>query len=765
MATPTQQMFAVAPATGQASLTGEQKHLLVGKARWISAVAEAGQPVVPTICITRSAWQALQEERKGEEVRLRTAWVATLFKLVGKDEVPPPLVVRTSAARHSPGLMRARTGITAPEQHADSVDPRMPLARAIDEAFESYASGEPVWAGVREQVRRDQQIVIVQAMAEGEFLEFASRDLNTGALGPAPLAGRRLPQLPGNTADIALAIDQAAGAHMNCLVAAESGQARLVSARAGAASAAAELEAAVDRVDRGFWSPREAVMRVDAERLPQLLHPRLANDGATQPLGSGVGVSPGAASGEIVFTAEDATRVRARGKHCILVAMETGPADIDGMQAATGILTARGGQNSHAAIIARVSGKACVAGVRALHVDPVEMTCRIGQTELRAGQKITIDGTDGTVFAGALPLSKPHIGGAIANLLNWSDGSRTIAVRTNVETVESANTALSFGAEGIGLARSEHMFFTPERMVALRRLILSESEADRADALKGLVDYQSGDYAALFRIMEGKPVNVRLFDPPLHEFLPRSEEDIEETAASLGLSSRVLRQRLERLAEVNPMLGHRGCRLAITYPEILEMQVHALLAGARTAMAEMDAPVALEIMVPFVTSSREVSWLRDQIDTIAKREQSQSGQHVDYAFGTMIELPRAALRAGDIAPMVDFFSFGTNDMTQTTYGISRDDAPAFLATYKRKGLYDEDPFSTIDQRGVGELIRIAIERGRTANPDLTIGICGEHAGDPASVRFFAGLGIDYISCSPYRVPVARLALAQAQQQG
>ncbi len=764
MATAAQQMFAIAPAFGEASLTGEQRHLLVGKARWVSAVNEAGQPVVPTICLTRAAWNALQDERKTDDARLRTAWIATLFKLVGRDEPMPLLAVRTSAPHHSPGLMRARTGIVSPTRPEDSVDPARPLGRAINEAFASYASDEPVWTNVREQVRREQQIIIVQAMAEGSFLDFSSRDLQTGAIGPAPVAGARLPALPANVSEIALAIDRVAGAHMTCLVAVNNGKATLVSARPSAASAAADLEAAVDRVERGFWSPREAVMRVEAERLPQLLHPRLVADGDRQPLATGIGVSPGAASGMIVFTADDASRVKARGKHCILVAVETGPADIDGMKAATGILTARGGQNSHAAIIARVSGKACVAGVRAMQVDPVEMTCRIGDTELRAGQQITIDGTDGTIFAGALPLSQPHIGGAIGNLLNWSDGSRTIAVRTNVESVDSAKTALSFGAEGIGLARSEHMFFTPERMVALRRLILSENENDRAAALKGLVDYQSGDYAALFKIMQGKPVNVRLFDPPLHEFLPRSDEDIEETASSLGLQVRALRQRLERLAEVNPMLGHRGCRLAITYPEVLEMQVHALLAGARAAAGDTGEPVDLEIMVPFVTSSREVNWLRNEVAAITKRDKLAMSQPVDYRFGTMIELPRAALRAGDIAPMVDFFSFGTNDLTQTTYGISRDDAPAFLASYKRKGLYDEDPFTTIDQRGVGELIKIAIERGRTANPNLKIGICGEHAGDPASIRFFAGLGVDYISCSPYRVPVARLALAQAQQQ-
>lgn len=764
MATAAQQMFAIAPAFGTASLTGEQKQLLVGKARWIFAVSEAGQPVVPTICITRAAWQALKNEHAEGGTKLRAAWVATLYKLVGDDGVPPPLAVRTSAARHIQGLMRARTHIPAPARPEDSNDVLQKLGDAIEQAFASYAADGPVWAGTREQVRQDQKIVIIQATIEGPFQEFASRDLQTGAMGPAAASSTKLQPLPHNAEDIARAIDRVAGSHMTCLVAHQGDKAVLVSARVLPASADAELEAAVDRVELGFWSPRNAVTKVEVERLPQLLHPRLAANPSTKPIGTGVGVSPGAASGKIVFTAEDASRVRARGQHCILVATETGPGDIDGMQAATGILTARGGQNSHAAIIARVSGKACVAGMRALHVDPVEMMCRIGETELRAGQSITIDGTDGTVYAGALPLSQPHIGGAIAKLLNWSDGSRTIAVRTNVETVESAKTALSFGAEGIGLARSEHMFFSPERLVALRRLILSENEEDRSAALRGLVDYQTGDYAALFGIMSGKPVTVRLFDPPLHEFLPRSDDDIEETAASLGLVPRALRQKLERLAEVNPMLGHRGCRLAISHPEILQMQVHALFAGAKAAARENGQPVDLEIMVPFVTSSREVGWVRTEVEAIAKKERASTGQEVNYAFGTMIELPRAALRAGDIAPLVDFFSFGTNDLTQTTYGISRDDAPAFLASYKRRGLYDEDPFSSIDQRGVGELITLAIERGRAANPNLKIGICGEHAGDPTSVHFFAGLGIDYVSCSPYRVPIARLALAQAQQK-
>ncbi len=334
-------------------------------------------------------------------------------------------------------------------------------------------------------------------------------------------------------------------------------------------------------------------------------------------------------------------------------------------------------------------------------------------------------------------------------------------MRTNAETVESALTALSFGAEGIGLARSEHMFFSPERMVALRRVILSEDEDDRSRAINGLVDYQTGDYSALFATMHGRPVTVRLFDPPLHEFLPRSDEDIEETAAQLGLAVRALRLRLERIAEVNPMLGHRGVRLAITYPELLQMQVQALMAGVREASERQSEPVAVEIMVPFVSTASEVAWVRERVNAIAANSGLLRTDRVKLSFGTMIELPRACLRAGDIAHMVDFISFGTNDLTQSTFGISRDDAPTFLAAYQRKGIYERDPFVTIDEKGVGEMIGIAISRGRAANPTLKIGICGEHAGDPTSLRYFSGLGVDYVSCSPYRVPVARLTLAQA----
>jgi pyruvate,orthophosphate dikinase len=747
------EMFAIAPAYGSAGLSTAQQVMLTGKARWLHAAAEAGFPVNPTIVLTRAAWEALQAERRLADNRLRRHWVATLFRLVDRNGTPPPLVVRTSAPKHSSGLMPAVTSIAPPRDEIESVDPQKPLARAIKHAFESYGPSGPASAG---------EIVIVQAMAEGDLVQFLTRDPQSGEFGPAPMNGTALDTRLGAAGPLIDILDRTAGQHMACLVSAEIGGIRLVSARPVIASAAGELEAAVDRVNRGSWTRQTAVARVDPSRLTQLLHPRLRTGGDHgKPIAHGLGVSPGAASGVIVFTAEDAARTRARGRHCILVVTETGPTDIDGMKAATGILTARGGMTSHAAVVARITGKPCVAAVRTLAVDAADLSCTIGDQTFRAGDRLTIDGSDGSVYAGALPLSQPHLGGAMGKLLGWSDAARKIAVRTNAETVEAARTALSFGAEGIGLARSEHMFFSPERMVALRRMILSEDESDRSAALTGLVDFQTEDYSALFTTMAGKPVTVRLFDPPLHEFLPRSDEDIEETAQSLGLAVRALRLRLDRIAEVNPMLGHRGVRLAITYPEILEMQMAALLAGVRAATRRQNEPVTLEVMVPFVSTTSEVTWIKERVMAQVDRAALDPEARRRFAFGTMIELPRAALRAGDIAKGVDFFSFGTNDLTQTTFGISRDDAPAFLAAYQRKGLYADDPFVTIDQKGVGELISIAIERGRAANPKLKIGICGEHAGDPASLQFFAGLGVDYVSSSPYRVPVARLALAQA----
>jgi pyruvate,orthophosphate dikinase len=588
--------------------------------------------------------------------------------------------------------MPARPGLTPPAREADSVDTSKPLGKAIADAFASYAAFDP---------RPERQIVLVQAMSEGTVRQFLTRDAQAGGLGPAPSTAARSGPLPAAAAPFVDKLDAAAGETLSCTVAIEGEVVRLLSARATPASAAAELEAAVDRVTRKLWTPREAVTHIDPSRLQQMLHPRLRSPDAATVLATGLGVAPGAASGIIVFNAEDAARMKARGRHCILVVTETGPTDIEGMRAATGILTARGGMTSHAGVIARITGKPCVAGVRTLSVNQAEMTCRIGKKEFRQGDRITIDGSDGSVYLGALPLAQPHIGGAMGKLLDWSDASRRVKVRANAETVEAVNTAKSFGAEGIGLARSEHMFFSRERLVALRRMILSEDAADRTEALKGLVEYQTVDYSEIFTAMKGLPVTVRLFDPPLHEFLPRSDEDIDETAQSLGLEVRALRLRLSRIAETNPMLGHRGVRLAITYPEILKMQIEALCAGIRAASASQAEPVTLEVMVPFVSTVSEVVEVKRQTYAIVEQAGLPPAARERFSFGTMIELPRAALRAGEIAEHVDFFSFGTNDLTQTTYGISRDDAPAFLSAYQRKGLYDFDPFVTLDQKGVG----------------------------------------------------------------
>ncbi|MGJ8527040.1 putative PEP-binding protein [Maritalea sp.] len=757
-------MFAIAPANERPHLSREQERLIAGKAAWIFAMAKSGQSVCPTICITRKAWEAVKDAKPGSS--LHTSWIGVLFKLVPKGMEPPALVVRTAARAHMAGLARVRGKIEAPKKESDAANTAKPLGRAIDRAFDSYLHGTPVWTMDTGRDLSLEQIVLVQAAVAEKPIAILTRDLSTGELGPFSTTDKS--QLhpfknPMAAKQLCRRMDGVAGAHMICLVAEQNGELLFLSARPAQASISANLEAAIDRVSNGDWTPRKAVSAIDPAQLPQVLHPRLSGAKRVAALASGLGVSPGAASGAIVFSSEDASRYRARGKDCILVSVETGPSDIEGMQAAAGILTARGGITSHAAVIARVTGKPCVASVRSLSIDVDLQKVQIGEREILAGAEITIDGSTGEVYAGALPLTQPHIGGNLRTLLDWADGSRTIAVRTNVETEEAAKVALSFGAEGIGLARSEHMFFSTERMVALRRMIFSQNDHDRKQALDGLVEYQADDYARLFSTMDGLPITVRLFDPPLHEFLPRTEDELEDTASSLGIDTKRLRNRLERMAEVNPMLGHRGCRLAISHPEILDMQIRALVAGARAAIESNDTNVNLEIMVPFVSSAREVHWVRNKILQLMERLSVNQTDSFKFSIGTMIELPRAALRAHEIAKHVDFFSFGTNDLTQTTFGISRDDAPAFLATYQRRGLYDADPFVTIDKNGVGELIEIAIRRGKEANPDLKIGICGEHAGDPESLKYFASLDVDYVSCSPFRLPIARLALAQPER--
>jgi pyruvate,orthophosphate dikinase len=479
------------------------------------------------------------------------------------------------------------------------------------------------------------------------------------------------------------------------------------------------------------------------------------------PLATGLPASPGAASGEIVFSAEDAQQLRAAGRRAILVRVETSPEDIHGMHAAEGIVTTRGGMTSHAAVVARGMGKPCVSGAGALRIDYNAQTMSGGGVTLKKGEILTIDGGNGQVMAGAVPMVKPELTGEFAILMQWADGVRRMKVRANAETPLDARTARGFGAEGIGLCRTEHMFFEGERIVAVREMILADNEAGRRAALAKLLPMQRQDFAELFEIMTGLPVTIRLLDPPLHEFLPHTEAEIAEVASAMGVPAAKLRARAAELHEVNPMLGFRGVRLAIRYPEIAEMQARAIFEGAVEAGRKTGAPITAEIMVPLVMGVAELDAVKKIIVAMAETVAKETGVTVPYQVGTMIELPRAALRAGDIAGSAEFFSFGTNDLTQTTLGVSRDDAASFLGSYTTKGLIPADPFVTLDTEGVGELVKIAAERGRARRPSIKLGVCGEHGGDPASIAFCESIGLDYVSCSPFRIPIARLAAAQA----
>ncbi len=541
----------------------------------------------------------------------------------------------------------------------------------------------------------------------------------------------------------------------------ERGKLWMLQTRAGKRTTRAALKIAVDMVDEGLISRHEAVSRIEPSSLDQLLHPTIDPRSQRPVIGSGLPASPGAATGEIVFTAEAAVAADAEGRSVILVRMETSPEDIHGMHAAGGILTTRGGMTSHAAVVARGMGIPCVSGAGSMRVDLRNNTLVGLGCVLKKGDIITIDGSSGQVLRGEVPMVQPELSGDFARLMSWADEARRMTVRTNADTPQDARAARAFGAEGIGLCRTEHMFFEEDRIHSMREMILADSEEGRRVALDRLLPMQRSDFTEIFKIMHGLPVTIRLLDPPLHEFLPKTDGEIVEVAAAMGMPQTVFRQRLDALHEFNPMLGHRGCRLAISYPEIAEMQARAIFEAAVAAAKETGAPVVPEIMVPLVGLRSELDYVRACIDRIAACVAEETGVKIDYLTGTMIELPRAALRAHIIAEAAEFFSFGTNDLTQTTFGISRDDAARFITTYQRKGIIERDPFISLDFDGVGELIRIAAERGRQTKSDLKLGICGEHGGDPASIHFCEDAGLDYVSCSPFRVPIARLAAAQA----
>ena len=543
------------------------------------------------------------------------------------------------------------------------------------------------------------------------------------------------------------------------------GKLYMLQTRNGKRTAAASLRVAVEMAREGLIDHREAVLRVNPASLDQLLHPTLDPKAARTLISKGLPASPGAASGAVVFSADEAESRAAKGETVILVRVETSPEDIHGMHAAQGILTTRGGMTSHAAVVARGMGRPCVAGAGGITVDYGAQTLSAGGHVVRAGDIITLDGATGEVFLGLVPMIEPQLSGEFATLMEWADSYRRLKVRTNAETPLDAETARRFGAEGIGLCRTEHMFFDPSRIGAVRQMIMAPDEPGRRVALAKLLPFQRQDFIDLFRIMAPLPVTIRLLDPPLHEFLPHADAELADVAEALGADVEQMRRRAAELAEANPMLGHRGFRLGVTYPEIYETQARAIFEGAIAVARESGTAPIPEIMIPLVSTKKELDLTRAQVERVAKAVFAETGVTIEYTIGTMIELPRAALIADQIAEVADFFSFGTNDLTQTTFGLSRDDAGKFLPAYVEQGILAKDPFVSLDIEGVGALVRLAAERGRSRKAKLKLGICGEHGGDPASISFCEEVGLDYVSCSPYRVPVARLAAAQAALHG
>jgi pyruvate,orthophosphate dikinase len=614
--------------------------------------------------------------------------------------------------------------------------------KALYGEFLVNAQGEDVVAGIR----TPQDITEAARVAAGS---------------PRPSLETEMPKAFGEFSNICETLERHYRDMQDVEFTIEHGKLWMLQARTGKRTAKAALAIAVDMADEGLIDRNEAVLRIDPGGLDQLLHPTIDPDAQRDLIATGLPASPGAASGEIVFSSDEAEALTQKGRKVILVRIETSPEDINGMHAAQGILTCRGGMTSHAAVVARGMGKPCVSGAGGVRVDYQGETMTAGGRVLEKGETITIDGASGEVFAGAIEMRQPELSGDFSRLMEWADAARRLKVRTNAETPADARAARSFGAEGIGLCRTEHMFFEGDRIVSVREMILADSEAGRRAALAKLLPMQRADFVELFEIMKGLPVTIRLLDPPLHEFLPKTEDEIADVAKAMQVDPARLRDRVLALQEVNPMLGHRGCRLAVSYPEIAEMQARAIFEAAIEVGARIGQPVVPEIMVPLVAVKSELDLVKGLIEKAAAAVAEERGVRPRYQVGTMIELPRAAIEAGKIAQSAEFFSFGTNDLTQTAFGISRDDAANFIGAYTDAGVFPNDPFVTIDRDGVGELVRMAAERGRATRAGIKLGICGEHGGDPASIAFCEEVGLDYVSCSPFRVPIARLAAAQA----
>lgn len=584
---------------------------------------------------------------------------------------------------------------------------------------------------------------------------------NTAAGFNKPSLENLMPDVFGELRNIATRLESHFNDMQDMEFTIERGKLWILQTRTGKRTVRAALKIAVEMAEENLITREEAISQVDPATLDQLLHPTIDPSVERDVIVTGLAASPGAATGKIVFSSTDAERLRKENKSSILVRVETSPEDILGMDAADGILTARGGLTSHAAVVARGMGKPCVSGAGEMQVDYEANELRVPGRIFKQGDIITIDGSSGQVLSGCVPTQQPSLSGSFAKLMDWADSTRRMKIRTNAETPQEANVALTFGAQGIGLCRTEHMFFDPERISIMREMILADSEEDKKSALDKLLPFQRTDFVELFEIMSGLPVTIRLLDPPLHEFLPKKPEEIAAVAETLNMDEELLHQKVESFFEFNPILGHRGCRLAISHPEIVQMQARAIFEAAIEAGSKTGSLVVPEIMVPLVSLNSELEFVKNCIDEVAKTIIAETGTKFQYTIGTMIELPRAAVMADKIAGSAEFFSFGTNDLTQSTFGMSRDDASSYLPEYERKGIVKRDPFVSLDLDGVGELMRIATQKGRAAKPELNISICGEQGGDTASIFFCESLGLDYVSCSPFRVPIARLAAAQA----
>ena len=595
----------------------------------------------------------------------------------------------------------------------------------------------------------------------GEYLINAQgEDVVAGVRTPQPISQleKDLPDCYKQFMELAMNLEN----HFHTI---EEGKLYFLQTRNGKRTAPAAIKIACDLVDEGQITPEEAVCRIEAKSLDQLLHPTFdaAALKAGKVIGSALPASPGAAAGKVMFTADDAKEagIGGKGERVILVRLETSPEDIEGMHASQGILTVRGGMTSHAAVVARGMGTCCVSGCGEIEINEEEKWFKLGGKTFHEGDYISLDGTTGKIYDGDIKTVEASIGGDFERIMNWADEYRTLKVRTNADTPEDTANAVKLGAEGIGLCRTEHMFFGENRIPKFRRMILSDTVEQREEALKAILAFQKADFKAMYETLEGKPMNVRFLDPPLHEFVPTEEEDIKALAADMGLSVEEVKNRCDALHEFNPMMGHRGCRLAVTYPEIAKMQTRAVMEAAIEVKEEKGYDIVPEIMIPLVGEKKELKYVKDFVVEVAEAVKKEKNSDIQYHIGTMIEIPRAALTADEIAEEAEYFSFGTNDLTQMTFGFSRDDAGKFLDSYYQAKIYESDPFARLDQNGVGQLVQMAADKGRKTRPDIKLGICGEHGGDPSSVEFCHKVGLNYVSCSPFRVPIARLAAAQA----